>query len=191
MNETLSQETINTFVVAAHHDLPQVRQMLAQHPDLLNASAEWMETPIQAAAHTGQRTIVQALLDEGAPLDICTAAMMGLNEELARFIEESPEMLDDTGAHGIPLMFFPALMGDVEIAEMLYAAGVSVNDGDGGNTALHGAAGSGHTAMVRWLLDHDANPYALDFNGKMPIDLAEAAGFEEAAALLRPYMKTE
>lgn len=190
MNETLSQETINTFVVAAHHDLPEVQHMLATHPDLLNASAEWMETAVQAAAHTGQREIVQFLLDQGAPLDICTAAMMGMRDALQQFITDSPEMLDDTGAHDIPLMFYPALMGNIEIADILFSAGVPVNEGEGGNTALHGAAGSGHAGMVLWLLDHDANPYALDFNGRMPIDLAEAGGFEETAALLRPYMKT-
>jgi ankyrin repeat protein len=43
--------------------------------------------------------------------------------------------------------------------------------------------------MVRWLLDHDANPYAEDYEGKTPLDRAEANGHEDAAALLKPFFE--
>lgn len=191
MSESISQETINAFVVAAHHDLPKVKEMLAEEPGLLNESAEWLEMPIQAAAHTGQREIAQYLLDQGAVLDICTAAMMGFEDDVSAILAEDPSAAQATGAHEIPLMFFPAIGNNIAIAEKLLAAGADINAGEGGNTALHGAVGSGHLEMVRWLLAHDANPYALDFNGKMPIDLAEAEHFTEIADLLRPYMQTE
>ena len=191
MNEFLSQDTINNFVVAAHHDLPRVKEMLAAHTGLLNESAEWFESGIQAAAHTGQREIAQYLLDQGAPLDICTAAMMGFGDDVDAILKDEPEAAQYTGAHDIPIMFFAAIGNNIPIAEKLLNAGANVNAGEGGNTALHGAAGSGHLEMVRWLLAHDANPYALDYNGKMPIDLAESENFTEIADLLRPYMKTD
>jgi len=191
VNEFLSQDTINNFVVAAHHDLPKVKEMLAAHTGLLNESAEWFESGIQAAAHTGQREIAQYLLDQGAPLDICTAAMMGFGDDVDAILKDEPEATQYTGAHDIPTMFFAAIGNNIPIAEKLLNAGANVNAGEGGNTALHGAAGSGHLEMVRWLLAHDANPYALDYNGKMPIDLAESENFTEIADLLRPYMKTD
>ncbi len=191
MSEFLSQDTINNFVVAAHHDLPKVKEMLAAHAGLLNESAEWFESGIQAAAHTGQREIAQYLLDQGAPLDICTAAMMGLEDDVDAILKDEPEAAQYTGAHDIPIMFFAAIGNNIPIAEKLLNAGANVNAGEGGNTALHGAAGSGHLEMVRWLLAHDANPYALDYNGKMPIDLAESEHFPDIVDLLRPYMKTD
>ncbi|MFQ3568465.1 MAG: ankyrin repeat domain-containing protein [Aggregatilineales bacterium] len=187
----LTQELVNQFVIAAHHDLDQVRAMLAENPALLNENAEWFETPIQAAAHVGRRDIVEFLLEQGAPLDICTAAMLGRAEVVDALLAEDPGLREATGAHNIPLMYFPAIAGEIAIAERLLAAGVDLNAGEGVNTALHGAAIFGQTAMVRWLLDHDANPYVLDMNGKMPIDLAEQNHHEAAAALLRPFTETE
>ncbi len=191
MSDFPSQETVNAFVIAAHHDLPKVQGMLTAQPGLLNETAEWFEMPIQAAAHTGQREIAQYLLDQGAVLDICTASMMGFEDDVTAILAEDPEASQALGAHEIPLMFFPAIGNNISIAEKLLAAGADVNAGEGGNTALHGAVGSGHLEMVRWLLAHDANPYARDYNGKLPIDLAESENFTEITELLRPYMKTE
>ena len=44
------------------------------------ADAEWArfnETAIQAATQTGQRDIAEYLISQGAPVDICAAAMLG------------------------------------------------------------------------------------------------------------------
>ncbi|MEP7293381.1 MAG: ankyrin repeat domain-containing protein [Chloroflexota bacterium] len=185
--ETLSQETIDEFVVAAHHDLPRVQELLAEQPDLLNENATWIETPIQAAAHVGNRPIAEYLLDQGAPLDICTASMMGLTEDVKALLADNPELSGATGAHNIPLMFYPALSDNTEIAQILFDAGADVNAGEGGNTPLHGAAITGHVNVLRWLLDHDANPYAVDYEGKTPLDRAQANNHDAAAAILQPF----
>lgn len=187
MPHELSQEMIDEFVVAAHYDLPRIQAMLAEAPDLLNENAKWIETPIQAAAHVGNQAIANFLLDQGAPLDICTAAMLGKAEDVKAMLADDPDLAFATGAHGIPVLFYPAITGHLEIAQMLLDAGTEVNIDDGKNSALHGAALTGQTEMVRWLLDHDANPFATDFEGKTPLDRAEANGHTEAAALLRPF----
>ena len=64
----VTQETIDEFVVAAHHDFPFVQQKLAEQPELLNENATWIETPVQAAAHVGNRPIAEFLLAQAAPL---------------------------------------------------------------------------------------------------------------------------
>jgi ankyrin repeat protein len=181
------QEQIDQLVVAAHHDLPKVQQILAKHPDFLNENATWIETPIQAAAHVGNRTIAEYLLDQGAPLDICTAAMLGLEDDVAGLLAEFPDLAQAVGAHNIPVMFYPAISGNISIAERLLAAGADVNAGAGGNTPLHGAAGFGQVEMTRWLLDHDANPFALDYNGKAPVEVAQANGQTVIVEMLRPF----
>ncbi|HLU11095.1 MAG TPA: ankyrin repeat domain-containing protein [Oceanobacillus sp.] len=183
----LSQDQIDEFVVASHSDFEKVQKMLAENPALLNENATWMETPIQAAAHVGNRTIAEYLLEQGAPLDICTAAMLGLDEEVAAILADEPDAAHAVGAHNIPVLFYPAISGNIAIAERLLAAGADVNAGEGGNTPLHGAAGFGQPEMVRWLLDHDANPFAMDFNGKAPIEVAQANGHTVIVEMLRPY----
>lgn len=185
--EQLPQEAIDEFVVAAHHDFPRVQELLAQTPALINENATWIETPVQAAAHVGNRQIAEFLLAQGAPLDICTAAMLGLAADVRAMLAENPDLSGATGAHGIPLLFFPAISGSTEIAQIVYDAGADVNAGEGGNTPLHGAAIFGQTAMVQWLLDHDANPYAVDYDGKTPLERAQDNGHEAAAALLKPF----
>jgi uncharacterized protein len=191
MAQPLNQETINEFVIAAHHDLGKVTQMLSENPTLLNENADWIETPIQAAAHTGNRSIAEYLLEQGAPLDICTAAMLNHPDEVAALLQEDPGLYEAVGAHNIPVMFFAAIGGSTQIADMLLQAGSNLNEGAGGNTALHGAAGFGQTDMVRWLLDHGADPNAIDFNGKTPLELAEQTGHEAAAEMLRPVTTFE
>lgn len=183
----LDQEKIDELVVAAHHDLDKVQRMLAENPELLEENASWMETPLQAAAHVGNRTIAEYLLAQGAGLDICTAAMLGYEDEVAAFLADAPMMAQATGAHDIPVLYYPAISGNIAIAERLLAAGADINAGAGGNTPLHGAAGFGQPEMVRWLLDHGADPYASDFNSKLPVEVAQENGQTVVVEMLRPF----
>lgn len=191
MAETLSQEIIDEFVVEAHSDLDKVKAMLARHPGLLNESASWVETALEAAAHTGSRAIAEFLLGQGAPLDICTAAMLGRQDTVAAMLAETPDLIRATGAHHIPLLYYPAISGNQAIAEMLVEQGADVNAGAGSNTALHGAAGFGQIEMVRWLLDQGADFAAFDHEGKTPLDVADDTGHTEIAALLRAHSGME
>lgn len=187
----LNQETIDAFVVAAHHDLPKVQEMLAEQPALLNESATWIETALGAAAHTANRPIAEFLLAQGAPLDICTAAMLGQTEDVLVLLGESPDMVNATGAHNIPLLYHAVIGGNGALVEQLVERGAPINDGVGTQTALHGAAGFGLTNLVQYLLDQGADFMALDHDGRTPLDVAEQAGQDAAAALLRNYTGME
>ena len=72
-----SQDLIDELVGNAHGNMARVQEILAEHPELVNASSQWGETPIQAAAQMGDKVMAEYLLGLGAPLDICTAAMHG------------------------------------------------------------------------------------------------------------------
>lgn len=159
------------------------RHTLAQHPELVNAVAPWQETPIQAAAHVGNRTIAEYLLAAGARLDICTAAMLG-QRATAEFLETDPSLAQATGAQGIPVLFYPVLTGDILMAELLLSYGADVNAGAGGNTPLHAAAMLGQVDMVRWLLDHGSELRAGNYDNKTPLEVAQQNGHEDVAGLL-------
>jgi ankyrin repeat protein len=182
--QALNIDLIAEFVQVSHGDFGRVRELLAQYPDLVNATAPWQETPIQAAAHVGNRVIAEYLLTAGAPLDICTAAMLGQRDRVADMLQADPGLAHATGAHGIPLLFYPALTGDIPIAELLLSHGAEINAGAGGNTPLHAAAMVGHPDLVRWLLDHGADPRAGNYDDKTPQEVAQQNGHEEVASLL-------
>src|SRR5512143_2505466 len=117
--DVVTEDEIRDFVVAAHGNLPRVREMLAEHPSLVNARYQWAEndseTAIQAAAQVGSRPVVEYLLERGAPLEICTAAMLGRRDVVQRMLDEDPKLIDAKGAHGIPLMPHAAVSNNLEL----------------------------------------------------------------------------
>lgn len=185
-----SQETINQCVLQSHGNFPTVRQMIEEEPRLLNASAEWQETPLQAASHTGRRQIAEYLLDKGAPLDVFAAAMLGRKDDVVRFLNENPELIHTRGVHDMPILFFPAVSGQLEVARLLVARGADVNEGAGDNTPLHGAAHFNKIEMARWLLAQGADPSALDYEGKTPLQVATDGGSTDVSELLQQRTAT-
>lgn len=78
-----------------------------------------------------------------------------------------PSAADEGGNTRTPLMR-AALVGDLEVVRKLVAAGADVNATDNGITALFYAAGAtpipgqlhGSTTVLKWLLEHGADPNA-------------------------------
>ena len=167
-----SQQIVDEFVGVAHGDFDRVKELLAQYPALIHANATWNETPIQAAAQMGRKDMVEYLLNAGAPLDICTAAMMGMEDQVRSLLASDPASPQATGAHGIPLMYYPVISGEQDIAELLLAHGTPVDSDTAGNTPLHGAAAFNRPQMAEWLIQHGANIDATDYEGKTPLQRA-------------------
>lgn len=182
--QQLTQEEIQAFVGPAHGDLAKVKEMLKTNPALLNAEyVEWKETALLAASHVGQRPIAEYLLSQGAPMHICTAAMLGLRERVAEFIQSDASLANARGAHGITLMFHTALSGDTDIADMLLEHG----GGEGLKGALHAAVKGGHLEMTKWLLERDADVAVKNFQEKTALQVASESGFNEIAEVLRQH----
>jgi ankyrin repeat protein len=178
-------EAIRDVVLNAHGNFAKVKALIEADPRLLNVSADWHETPLEAASHMGNRTIAEWLLDRGAPLNIFTAAMLGRVDDVVRFLDEDPDLVRQRGVHGMPMLFFPAASGQLGVAELLVERGAEITDGAGGNTALHAAAYFGRLEMAEWLLERGADTTATDYEGKTPLQVAEENGHAEVAELLR------
>jgi uncharacterized protein len=186
--EVLTEEQIADFIVAAHGNLPRVREMLTLHPGLLNARHYWSETDsetaIQAAAQTGSIPVVEYLLSRGAPLEITTAAFLGRKEDVESMLKQDPSLIHATGAHGIPLMPHAAMSGNVELVKMLYERGATASTSHAlGNAVMHGDA-----RMARWLLEN-AKPDVTwkSYEGKSLLTIAKETGKKEMLDLLAEY----
>ena len=180
-----TQDEIGAFVIAAHGDPEKAKALLAADPTLLHTRWERTgETALEGAAHTGQTELAKHLLAAVAPLDIFTAAMLGYTGDVIAFLDESPDLVNAGGAHGIPLLVYAGLSGKVELLELLVARG----GGKEGHTgALHAAARRGYVDVARWMLERGADSAATDFAGKTPLQQATERNDEAMIALLREY----
>ena len=90
-----SPEQIREVVIAGHGNLDKVRDMLTESPSFLNVAYEWgpddTETAIQGAAHVGSTPIIEYLLEQGSPLDLCTAATLGRTKDIEGCIPKKTE----------------------------------------------------------------------------------------------------
>ena len=84
---------VKEFVDAAHRDLPKVRQLLAEKPDLLNLP-NGSETAMGAACQMKRIDIIEFLLEQGAPMDIYAACVLGRVETVAEFLDADPTFVN-------------------------------------------------------------------------------------------------
>ncbi len=186
--EILTEDQIRDFIVAAHGNLPRIREMLVEHPGLLNVryngAENDSETAVQAAAQAGSIPVVEYLLAKGAPLEICTAAMLGRRQVVEKMLDDDPSLINAKGAHGIPLMPHAALSGNLDLAKMLYARGAAGSMSHAlGNAVMHGDA-----RMARWILEHGKPDLTWkNFEGKDLLTIAKGTGKKDMLNLLHEY----
>ena len=167
-------EQIREFVTAGHGNLAKVKQMLEEHPELINATYYWKEgdseTAIQAAAQVGSASVAEFLLSKGAPLGICTAAMLGRTEEVKRLLDANPENVRGVGGHGIPLLPHSVWSGNIDLVRLIFNRGAT----EGANLAFQNAVTKNNAEIVQWLLENarpDIN--AKNYQGKTPLTIAK------------------
>jgi hypothetical protein len=104
----LDLDLVREFVIAGHGNLERTRELLDQHPTLVNAAWDWgggdWETALGGASHMGNRPIAEFLLSRGARMDVFCAATTGKIEIVRAFLADDPKVIDLKGPHGIPLL---------------------------------------------------------------------------------------
>ena len=99
---------VKRFVIAGHANLPAVKAMLAEEPNLINGAIDWgngdFETALGGASHMGRRDIAEYLLEHNARMDIFAATMLGRLDIVKAGVAAFPNIVHVPGPHGIPLI---------------------------------------------------------------------------------------
>ena len=99
---------VKRFVIAGHVNLPAVKAMLAEEPNLINGAIDWgngdFETALGGASHMGRRDIAEYLLEHNARMDIFAATMLGRLDIVTAAVAAFPNIVHVPGPHGIPLI---------------------------------------------------------------------------------------
>jgi ankyrin repeat protein len=165
--------------------------MLAENPKLLNEAYQWnendTETAIQAAAQVGSANVAEFLLQQGAPLEICTAAMLGMWDYVERRLNADPRDANATGAHGIPLLPHAVWSGNLLLVQRVFERGAK----SGATLALQNAVSRSNYEIAEWLVDN-AGPDigAKNFQGKTPLSVAAERINDRIVALLKKHGAT-
>jgi ankyrin repeat protein len=181
--QAVPQTVIEECVGNAHGNLARVAELITQYPAVVNAPAPWNETPVEAATQMGNKPIIDLLLQHGAPLDFFTACVLGRVDQVRGEVAANPDRAKDRGVHDLPALYFAAIGGSMEVAELLLGAGAGVNEHCESAAPIHGAVMGGSADMVRWLLEQGADPSLPDYKGRGARQLAEDTQRPDLAAL--------
>jgi uncharacterized protein len=168
-------------------DLAAVRVLLDQDPALLAARNAQSQSPVLFSIYNRQKEVRDLLLSRGASLELHEAAAAGDLSRVKEFVEKDASLAKNFSPDGFPFLALASVFGHLELAKYLHAKGGDVNavatNGSGYN-ALTGAVASGHTAIVKWLLENAADPNYRYAAGYSPLLTAAADGHLEIVKLL-------
>lgn len=129
----LDKKIVELFVNKAHSDLSTVKELLAEHPTLLNAAHDWkfgdFETALGAASHVGHKELAEFLLNQGAQANIFTAALFGKLDIVKSMIEAFPSTLQVKGPHGFTLLHHAEKGGEEASKVVEYLKGLGATEG--------------------------------------------------------------
>jgi len=147
-------------------------------------------SPVLVAAYQSQPKIADFLAEKLVNLNIFEAAATGKTKQIMRILAGDPQLVNAFADDGFQPLGLSCFFGHLETAQYLVKAGARVNSPSGNDmkvTPLHSAAAGGHTAIVRLLLEHEADPNARDEEGFTPLHGAAQNGDLESIRLLLFY----
>jgi len=143
---------------------------------------------LRQALYRGDRVTADALLAEGAPVNIFDAAALGDVAFLASLLATDPSLGHEWSADGFTALHFAAFLGGAAAVRVLIEAGSDVNAvarNDMRVQPLHSAAALGDVSACELLLDAGADPNAAQQGGYVPLDEAVMRKNDALATLLR------
>ena len=139
-----------------------------------------------AALYRGHHTIVDALVDGGAEVDVFAAAATGRLPELEKALA-LPGRVTAYSYDGWTPLHLAAFFGQLDAVRLVLGAGADVqaiSHNSLKNTPLHAATAGKHTDVALLLLGHGADPEILDTGGFSPSRIAVENQMDAVSAAL-------
>jgi RNA polymerase sigma factor (sigma-70 family) len=157
--ETLLRDKakLDVFTVASLGLKDQMKRLLKQDPYLIKARLPFGATPLHMAAEDGQFEMAHFLVEEGAELDMVSAAELGWTDEVHSLLNQEPRQVNEKGgSFGYTALHSAISKGKPDIARLLLVHGASVNAMDDmyRKTPLGEALYFGNEAMANLLYHH-------------------------------------
>jgi ankyrin repeat protein len=168
-------------------DLTKVAAMLEAGPGLLNATDENGLGAFTVARYSRRDAVAKLLLEKGATLDICAAAMAGVDKRVVELLAEDRTRTGAYSHDGWTPLHLAAFFGNKGCAEVLLANGADVHARSRNamqNAPIHAAASGRQSDVIAVLLAHGADANARQHGGWTPLHAAALNGDVETATLL-------
>lgn len=162
-------------------DSGQVRSLLAEDPQLVNARNQDGATAALWAAYTRHPELAPLVLGGRDP-DFYESCALGRLDRVTQLLAQDRKLADSDSPDGFSGLGLAVFFGHVEIARLLVESGANVNRPSNNSirvAPLHSAVESGNVALLDLLLSHGAKPDAVEFLEATPLHSAAARGSRE------------
>jgi hypothetical protein len=109
------------------------------------------------------------------------------------YLTQDPTLIEKNFG-GVTLLQYALILRTIECCRILLFNGADINapcQRASGGSLLHQCAEENQAGTARLMLKHGADPTLLDADGKTPLEVAEANGNEDVAAVLQPVTADE
>jgi ankyrin repeat protein len=168
-------------------DMSMLRMRIAEYPDLAHDRDLNGMTLLRTALASGNRDVVDLLLETAGPLDAFEAASLGKGDRLSELLDAGEASPDDVAPEGFGLLHLACFYGHGEVAALLLDRGANleaVSKHPMGVRPVHCAAAARRADLVEALLDRGADVNAKQGGGWTLLHHAAQRGDAGLAAKL-------
>ncbi|MFT5470429.1 MAG: ankyrin repeat protein [Verrucomicrobiales bacterium] len=170
-----------------HDQICRILLEAGANRDLKNGTKQ---TPLQVADGVMAKDVIAnfVIIAPGAE-EFIAAAADGKIDEVRRWLDENPKLIDVKGSDGAPAVIMAVQKNHIEVLQLLIERGADINQhSKDRTTALTDAAMGGHLDAVRLLLKHGAevNP-SLPDGGAVSTPLNAAATTVQVSPLFHAF----
>jgi ankyrin repeat protein len=170
---------VELFEAIRTGDAEKVRSLCAANAALVNARNARGQSAVLMACYTGRKEIRDALVENGATLELHEAAAAGDLARVKETVGANPELAKNYSPDGFPVLALAAAFGHEEVAQYLHSKGAGINaiaTNGTGYSALTGAVANGNASLVKWLAQNGADVNYRYAKGHSPLLEAAANG---------------
>ncbi|MBM4167311.1 MAG: hypothetical protein FJ218_10400 [Ignavibacteria bacterium] len=197
---------------AAENNRKEIAQLLIDVGANLEAETSWGMTPLAWAVNCGNNDVAELLLSQGATTNLWISSGFGNLDSVKSFFHADNSLKHESAQSRVgkneigdwmklppseveheiisDAFYIACRNGNVDVADYLLAKGADINfRGFFGATGLHWACINGHTRIVKFLLQLNANVSLIDEEFQStPLEWAREGKNEEILVLLEQYL---